>query len=130
MDALDPKMPPVGLTMGAAPEDAPVAARAPAIDPEYLTQATEAAEKFESFFIAETLRQMRRSTREMASEDSVFNNRVNEDMLDLADTLVADTMASQRAFGIADVLLRQLVPESVDAPSGFKVTSPAVASKS
>jgi flagellar protein FlgJ len=31
-------------------------------------------------------------------------------MLDLADTMVADKMAGQRAFGIADAILRQLLP--------------------
>lgn len=102
-----------------------VPAPAAAIDPEFLKQATEAAEKFEAFFITETLRQMRRSTREMASEDSVFNNRVNEDMQDLADGLLADTMASQRAFGIADVILRQLLP--ADAAAALNTAPPAVA---
>ncbi|WP_019918808.1 rod-binding protein [Methyloversatilis discipulorum] len=99
---------------------------APQVDPALLKKATEAAVKFESFFISETLRQMRRSTREMAGEDSIFKDRVNEDMLDLADGLVADAMASQRAFGIADMLLRQLLPQP--APVAFNASAPAVAS--
>lgn len=99
---------------------------APQVDPALLKQATEAAVKFESFFISETLRQMRRSTREMAGEDSIFKDRVNEDMLDLADGLVADAMASQRAFGIADMLLRQLLPQP--APVAFNAPAPMVAS--
>lgn len=73
-------------------------------------RAVEAAEKFESFFIAHNLKAMRRSTQALASEDSPFNNKINQDMLDLADNVVADTMARQRAFGIADVILRQLLP--------------------
>jgi len=40
----------------------------------------------------------------------VFNNRVNQDMQDMADDLLAGNMAGQRAFGIADAILRQLVP--------------------
>jgi flagellar protein FlgJ len=56
------------------------------------------------------LQQMRSSTREMAGEDSVFNDRVNRDMQDMTDRLLADNMAGQRAFGIADAVLRQLLP--------------------
>ncbi|WP_018411148.1 rod-binding protein [Methyloversatilis thermotolerans] len=85
------------------------------IDPALRKKANEAAEKFEAFFIKETLKQMRRSTREMAGEDSMLSNKLNEDMLDLADGFVADAMASQRAFGIADVILRQLIPEDATA---------------
>ncbi len=36
-------------------------------------------------------------------------------MLDMADTMVADQMASQRAFGIADVILRQVLPSAASA---------------
>lgn len=109
--------------VGTDTQPAPVA---PQVDPALLKKATEAAIRFESFFISETLRQMRRSTREMAGEDSIFKDRVNEDMLDLADGLVADAMASQRAFGIADMLLRQLLPQP--APVAFNAGAPMVAS--
>jgi len=92
--------------------DAPVAPAAdqPQHDPAYVAKATQAAVEFERFFIGHMLRTMRASTRELASEDSVFNNRVNQDMQDMADDLVAGKMAGQRAFGIADAILRQLVP--------------------
>jgi flagellar protein FlgJ len=89
-------------------------------DARYREKAIDAAVKFEGFFIARMLHQMRSSTREMAGEDSVFKDPVNSDMLDLADTLVADKMAGQRAFGIADAILRQLLPA---APAG---TAPGV----
>jgi len=89
---------------------APVAPAADQPDPAYVAKATQAAVEFERFFISHMLRTMRASTREMASEDSVFNNRVNQDMQDMADDLVAGSMAGQRAFGIADAILRQLVP--------------------
>ena len=56
------------------------------------------------------LHQMRSGTRELSAEDSVFKDKINQDMLDMADNLVADQMANQRAFGIADVILRQLLP--------------------
>jgi len=85
---------------------------APAADPAYVAKAEKAAVEFERFFIAHMLRTMRASTREMADEDSVFNNRVNQDMQDMADDLLAGNMAGQRAFGIADAILRQLVPNA------------------
>ncbi len=87
----------------------------------------EAAEQFEAFFISHMLEQMRQSTRAMSSEDSVFNNRVNQDMMDLADTQLAQTLSKQRAFGIADAILRQLLPASPTAPE-LKQTSAPVAS--
>ncbi|RFP18969.1 MULTISPECIES: rod-binding protein [unclassified Duganella] len=93
--------------------ETPVAA-APAVDdgvdPKYRAKATEAAVKFESFFIGHMLHHMRAGTRELASEDSVFKDKINEDMLDMADNLVADQLAGQRAFGVADAILRQLLP--------------------
>ena len=79
-------------------------------DPVHAAKAEQAAVAFERFFIAHMLRTMRASTRELADEDSVFNNRVNQDMQDMADDLLAGNMAGQRAFGIADAILRQLLP--------------------
>lgn len=103
----DPRTP-----LAAAGQEPPVAPAAgqPAHDPAYVAKATSAAVEFERFFIGHMLRTMRASTREMASEDSVFNNRVNQDMQDMADDLLAGNLAGQRAFGIADAILRQLVP--------------------
>lgn len=92
-----------------------------AISPEYRAKAQEAAEKFEAHFIAQVFKQMRRTTREMSADDGAFASRANQDMLEVADTLVADSLAHQRAFGIADILLRQLLPP-------LKETAPAVAS--
>lgn len=102
------------IPLGAAGE-APVAPAAgepagPSADPAYVAKASKASVEFERFFIGNMLKQMRSSTREMAGEDSVFNNRVNRDMQDMADDLLAGHLAGQRAFGIADAILRQLVP--------------------
>ena len=101
-------------------DDKSPAAAAPA-DPRYAAKATEAAVKFEAFFISHMLRQMRSGTREMAGEDSVFKDPINNDMLEMADNLVADKMAGQRAFGIADAILRQLLP-AASAPVSAKST--------
>ena len=107
-------------------DDKSPAAAAPA-DPRYAAKATEAAVKFEAFFISHMLRQMRSGTREMAGEDSVYKDPVNSDMLELADNMVADKMAGQRAFGIADAILRQLLPAAATPAAKIDVKSDKVA---
>jgi flagellar protein FlgJ len=103
------------IPLGAGNDAVAPAADGERNEPAYVAKATQAAVEFERFFISHMLRTMRASTREMASEDSVFNNRVNQDMQDMADDLVAGKMAGQRAFGIADAILRQLVPAPTTA---------------
>src|SRR5450830_1971085 len=94
-------------------------------DPAYRAKATDAAVKFESFFIGHMLHQMRDSVRAMAADDSPSKDRINQDMLDMADNLVADQMAGKRAFGVADAILRQLLPPaqpSASAPLSNSLT--------
>jgi flagellar protein FlgJ len=79
-------------------------------DSVYRAKVQQAAEQFESFFISQMLRQMRSATKEIAGDDSIYGKNTNSDMLDYADTSVADVMSRQRAFGIADVIVRQLLP--------------------
>ena len=120
---------PIDNSNGALPsalDDRSPGAVAPA-DPRYAAKATEAAVKFEAFFISHMLRQMRSGTREMAGEDSVYKDPVNSDMLELADNLVADKMAGQRAFGIADAILRQLLPSAAPGAARIDVKSDKVA---
>ena len=69
------------------------AADQPSSDPAYVAKATKASVEFERFFIKHMLRTMRSSTRAMADEDSVFNNRVNQDMQDMADDILAGNLA-------------------------------------
>lgn len=100
-----------------------------AVPSEQIAKLEAAAERFESFFIAQMLRQMRAATRQMASEDSVFNSHSSENMLDMADVALADSLAGYRAFGIADVIVRQLLPTLAGgAPeqTSSAVPSPAV----
>ncbi|MDC6170938.1 rod-binding protein [Paucibacter sp. XJ19-41] len=80
-------------------------------------RAAEAAEKFEAFFIKQMMSQMRSATRALADDDSPLKNKVNEDMMDMADGLVADAMAGQRAFGIADLMLKQILPPAGLSPA-------------
>jgi flagellar protein FlgJ len=98
----DPDPADARVTPNPAPNTAPTQA--------YVAKATRAAVEFESFFIGHMLHQMRSATREVAGEDSVFKDPVNSDMLDMADNMLARQMAGQRAFGIADAILRQLLP--------------------
>ena len=108
------------LAIGSADGD-PVAAAGSTDDAKFRAKAQAAAEKFESFFIADMLKQMRSVTRELADDDSVYKDRINEDMLEMADGKLADSLAGQHAFGIADAILRQLLPV---APSAAGVTTP------
>ncbi len=85
----------------------------PAADPAFVAKATKAAIEFESFFIGNMLQQMRSGTRAMADDDSVFKDPVNRDMQDMADNMMAGQMAHQRAFGVADAILRQLLPATI-----------------
>jgi len=103
------RLDPIQSAATPAIDAAPVA---PALDAAHVAKATEASVEFERFFISHMLRTMRASTRAMADEDSVFNNRVNQDMQDMADDILAGNLAGQRAFGIADAILRQLAPDA------------------
>lgn len=96
---------------GQAADAVTPAADAP--DPAYVAKATQAAVEFESFFISQMLKDMRSTTREMADEDSVFKDRVNQDMQDMTDGILSKQMAGQRAFGVADAILRQLLPPKI-----------------
>ena len=83
---------------------------AQAADPAYVAKATKAAVEFESFFISHMLHQMRESTRTIAPDDSPTKDKVNQDMTDMVDDMLARNMAHQRAFGVADAILRQILP--------------------
>ena len=90
---------------------------APAADKAYVAKATKAAVEFESFFISHMLHQMRESTRTIAPEDSATKDKVNQDMTDMVDNMLAGNMAHQRAFGVADAILRQILPAPLNKSS-------------
>lgn len=105
----------------AGTEDTPIApaadGSAPPLDPAYAAKVTKAAVDFESFFISNMLHQMRETTRDIAPDDSPYKDKVNEDMQDMADKLLAGNIANQRAFGVADAILRQLLPTPSKKPA-------------
>ena len=88
-----------------------------AMDKAYVEKATKAAVEFESFFISHMLHQMRESTRAIAPDDSPTKDRVNQDMTDMVDNMLAGNMAQQRAFGVADAILRQILPAPLNKTS-------------
>jgi peptidoglycan hydrolase FlgJ len=98
------------------------------INPAQRSKAEQAAVKFEGLFINEMLKQMRSSAREIAGEDGLFKSQNHNSMLDMTDTMLADAMAGQRAFGIADAILQQLLPSSPPATgAALKLLPPKVA---
>jgi flagellar protein FlgJ len=97
------------------PEKVAPAAAVP--DPAFVKKATKAAVDFESFFIANMLHQMRESAKTLAPEDSPLKNPINSDMLDMADKMLSGHMAGQRAFGVADAILKQLLPTGLNKTS-------------
>ncbi len=82
--------------------------------PGYRAKVERAAEQFEGFFIQEILQQMRRSMRDIDPDEAENSKRGEDDMTDMADTMLADTLSQRRAFGIADAILRQLLPARPD----------------
>jgi len=117
----------------AAPPDVPtpVAPGAADMSPAQRVKAEQAAVKFEGMFISQMLKQMRSSAREIAGEDSLFKHKSDNSLLDLTDTMLADAMAGQRAFGIADAILQQLLPGTPPATgTPLKLLPPRVAQDS
>ncbi|WP_175885447.1 flagellar biosynthesis protein FlgJ [Burkholderia sp. BCC0044] len=75
----------------------------------------EAAVKFEGLFVAQLLNEMKKATDALKS-DSGSTDRSSDAMLDYANRAVADAIARQRGFGIADTLVEQMLPPE-GAPS-------------
>jgi flagellar protein FlgJ len=86
-------------------------------------QLDHAAEQFESMFIKQMLKEMNNATREMSAKDSPLRDSSSNDMIDYADTFVADSLSSQHAFGISDFIVKQMTPNvsrSESMPSGLR----------
>lgn len=64
----------------------------------------QAAEAFEAVF----LRQLIGSMRQAKLAEEVFGSAASEQFRDIADSNLADNMAQQGSFGIADLLLQQM----------------------
>lgn len=97
-------------------------------DADYRVKANAAAEQFEGFFIGQMLKEMRETTAAFAADGSVYKDPVAADMLGMTDRMVADSLSGQHAFGIADAILRQLLPTPA-ATTTAKTAEPAPAAK-
>ncbi|KQP37160.1 hypothetical protein [Pseudorhodoferax sp. Leaf274] len=75
----------------------------------------DAALKFEGMFIQQMLKTMRQGNGALAGADGFLRQDPDDPLLGFADQLMADQLAGQRAFGIADMLLRQLYPSAAPA---------------
>jgi flagellar protein FlgJ len=75
-----------------------------------------AAEAFEAVF----LRQVIGSMRQAKLADDVFGSAATDQFRELADGKLADNMAGQGSFGIADLLLQQFgaVARQATTPAG------------
>lgn len=93
-------------------QTSPISNSAPDTTPDDAVRARieDAAQKFEGMFIQQMLKTMRAGTGALAGEDGFLRQDPDNPLLGLADQLMADQLAGQRAFGIADMLLRQLYP--------------------
>lgn len=78
--------------------------------PAYRVKVQHAAEQFEGFFIEQILQQMRSSMRDIDPDAAHSSKRGENDMTDMADTMLADSLSHRHAFGVADAILRQLLP--------------------
>ncbi|MPV70259.1 hypothetical protein [Burkholderia sp. BE17] len=75
----------------------------------YRKRVEDAAVKFEGLFIAQMLNEMKKVTDQLKNDDGLAD-RSSEAMLDYANRAVADAIAKQRGFGIADTLVAQMLP--------------------
>jgi flagellar protein FlgJ len=82
----------------------------------------QAAQAFEAVFI----RQLIGSMRNARLADDMFGSQATEQFRDMADSRLADSMAQQGTFGIADLLTAQFERHrSVQAPQAGAGANPA-----
>lgn len=91
----------VPISTSAGPQDADAVQRA---------RIEQAAEQFEGLFIHQMLQQMRKSAEQLGGEDRLFKGSADDTLVDLADRMLADALAGQRAFGVAAAIVHQLLP--------------------
>ncbi|OON38760.1 flagellar rod assembly protein/muramidase FlgJ [Izhakiella australiensis] len=70
----------------------------------------EAAEQFEAMFLRSMLKEMRKASDVMNSENGMFSSQEARRMRDFFDDALAQQLASQRSTGIATLLIHQLSP--------------------
>ncbi|MFH5254438.1 flagellar biosynthesis protein FlgJ [Burkholderia semiarida] len=113
------------LASAAVRPGGPAGRPATAADPEYRAKVEQTAVRFEGMFIAQLLGEMRKAAEHLKA-DNGFGDRSSEAILEHAHRTVAEAIAGQRAFGIADTLIAQLLPtQAATARPGNADTSNA-----
>lgn len=100
----------------------PTAPGGTAQDPAVARQARleAAAEQFEAMFLRQILKQMRKAG-DVLSEGSSLRSKHTDTLRELHDEALADTLATHRQSGIAEMLVRQLSRgDGAVAPSGVQ----------
>ena len=95
---------PLTNSSGSTAISSPVNAPAIAASPSALEVA---AEQFEALFLQQVLKQMRKAG-DVLSADNPMRSRELDTLRDFHDGMLADTLASKRQTGIADLLVQQL----------------------
>ncbi|WP_404546954.1 hypothetical protein [Dyella jejuensis] len=106
---------------------------APALEPRaarpgdaaYRQKLEDAAVKFEGMFIAHLLGEMRKATEQLSPDQAGAGSKPGAGLLDHAYRLVADDIAAQRAFGIADSIVAQMLPKDA-ATTPMQNATPAI----
>lgn len=75
-----------------------------------------AAEQFEAMFLQQVLKQMRKAS-DVLGADNPLRSREMDTMRDFYDGVLAETMATKRQTGIADILVKQLGGASAQTQS-------------
>nr|WP_017347566.1 rod-binding protein [Pantoea sp. A4] len=68
----------------------------------------QAAEQFDALFLRMLLKEMRRNADLINSDSGLFSSRESKQLRDYHDDMLAQTLASQRSTGIAQLLEKQL----------------------
>ncbi|WJF90796.1 hypothetical protein QS306_03785 [Paraburkholderia bonniea] len=101
-------------------------------DPAYRQKMEQAAEQFEGLFISQMLNSMQQANQPIKDTNGESDSS-SDGLLAYANRVVADTLASQRAFGIAECLIAQMLPpqtlpsQDQAAPATASVTTHAQA---
>ncbi len=83
-----------------------------------------AAEQFEAMFLQQVLKQMRKASDVLAA-DSPMRSREMDTMRDFYDGVLADTLASKRQTGIADMMVKQLSGNNPAAQTATEASAQA-----
>ncbi|QAU23978.1 flagellar biosynthesis protein FlgJ [Dyella sp. M7H15-1] len=79
-------------------------------DAGYREKLERVAEQFEGMFIAHLLSEMRKATEQMNPDSASASHKPGAALMDEAYRRVADDIARQRAFGITDSIVAQMMP--------------------